>query len=196
MNVFELVSTESDLSKFTLDLGLTWLNCTAKWAKSPVSLKLKFSIFLRIHTHNFRYSKCAVQSGHQAVGMKLSHLPCKAQSDPLLLYKTSHRVPLHSFLVLGVICMLWCQGTLFGKSHFVPLCAKVWKASSVLKIIPSFWWVLLESTGCAKKLEYLKGFQKMVEFVKVFVLPLLEISVCKLLFKCEMKEFSLVEVST
>lgn len=54
----------------------------------------------------------------------------------------------------------------------------------------------METTGCAEELEYLKGFQKMIEFVKMFVLPLLEISVCKLLFKYEMNEFSLVERTT
>lgn len=35
------------------------------------------------------------------MGMKLSHLSCKAQSDSLLLYKTSHEVPLHSFHSAG-----------------------------------------------------------------------------------------------
>lgn len=55
--------------------------------------------------------------------------------------------------------------------HFGSFCAKVWKKPWVLKTIPSFWWALLESTGCAKKLECLKGFQKMIDFVEILSFP-------------------------
>ena len=50
-------SAESDLSKFTLDLGLIWLNYTSRWAKRPVSLKLKFSVLPRILIHHFKCCK-------------------------------------------------------------------------------------------------------------------------------------------
>lgn len=105
-------------------------------------------------------------------------MSCKAQSDSLLLHKTSREVPLHNLLMLmslmlQLICMLWClcQGTLLGKSqlvHFESLCAKVKKASSVFKIISYFWWGLVDSMGCIKKLESLKGFHRVILFKKIF----------------------------
>jgi len=76
--------------------------------------------------------------------------------------------------MLRLICMLGClcQGTLLGESqlvHFESLCAKVRKASSVLKTISYFWLGLLDSIGCVKKLESLKGFHKIILFKKTAV---------------------------
>lgn len=152
----------------------------SRWAKSPVSLKLSFSVLPRILIRHFECKRSRVDWTKSS---KNTVKPFVMQGTEWLVavvriivrssFTRFTRAEVPS-AVTDLYALMLMPGHSRGQDQLVrseSFCVKVWEASSVFKIISCFWLRLFDSIGCVKKLEFWRDFIKWYYFKRFYHFP-------------------------